>query len=124
MQHNRKKRSSSARAKSKASLAACSSEKFGATVLAKGLECKQLEDRVKNLQDKIEKSAVSAIEPLEKDLMIITSGPNLDSTPSHEVFLGTANSLVENKEDGPALSPNDTICTVNALQISFCILRA
>ena len=82
VQQNRKKGSSSVPAKSKAPLAACSSEKLRATVVAKRLECKQLEDRVKNLQDEIEKSAVSVSEPLEKDLMTIMSGQNLDPNPN------------------------------------------
>jgi predicted FMN-binding regulatory protein PaiB len=81
VQQNRKSRSSSAPAKAKAPLTACSSEKLRATVVAKRLECKQLEDKMKKLQDKIEKTAVSVSEPLEKDLMTIMSGQNLDSTP-------------------------------------------
>ena len=54
VQQNRKKRCSSAPAKAKAPLTACSSEKLRATVVATRLECKQLEDKIKNLQNKIE----------------------------------------------------------------------
>ena len=47
VQQNRKKRSSSAPAKAKAPLTACSSEKRKVTVVATRLECKQPEDKIK-----------------------------------------------------------------------------
>ena len=102
VQQNRKKRSSSApaKAKAKAPLTACSSEKLRATVVATRLECKQLEDKIKNLQNKIEKSAVSISEPLEKDLMTIVSGQNLDATPHMKFFWEQQIHLLKTKKMG------------------------
>ena len=105
VQQNRKSRSSSAPAKAKAPLTACSSEKLRATVVAKRLECKQLEDKMKNLQDKIEKSAVSVSEPLEKDLMTIMSGQNLDSTPHMKFFWEQQIHLLKTKKMGRRYHP-------------------
>ena len=68
VQQNRKKSFSGAPAKTKAPLTACSSEKLRATVATR-LVCKQLEDKIKNLKNKIEKSAVSIGELLEKNLI-------------------------------------------------------
>ena len=58
-------------AKSKASLAACGPEKLRATVQATRLECKQLQDRLKHLQTKIEKDGVGISASLETDLLKI-----------------------------------------------------
>ena len=73
VQQNQKKRSTSAPAKDKAPLAACSAEKLQATVVEKRLEYKQQQHKIKYLQGKIEKSGVSVSEPLEKDLLTIMS---------------------------------------------------
>ena len=100
VQQNQRKCSSSLHAKAKAPLTACSSEKLRATVVATRLECKQLEDKIKNLQNKIEKSAVSISEPLKKDLMTIMSGQNLDATPHMKFFWEQQIHLLKTKKMG------------------------
>ena len=100
VQQNRKKRSTSAPAKDKAPFAACSAEKLRATVVEKRLEYKQLKNKVKYLQGKIEKSGVSVSEPLEKDLLTIMSRQNLDSTPHMKFFWEQQIHLVKTKKMG------------------------
>ena len=105
VQQNRKKHSTSAPAKDKAPLAACSAEKLRATVVEKRLECKQLKNKVKYLQGKIEKSGVSVSEPLEKGLLTIMSGQNLDSTPHLKFFWEQQIHLVKTKKMGHRYHP-------------------
>ena len=64
----RKKKVSSIPAKRKASLAACGPEKLVATVKASRLECKQLQDRIKQLEARIKEHGVGISETLEKGL--------------------------------------------------------
>ena len=87
----RESKASAEPAKSKASLAACGAEKLRATVQATRLECKQLQDRLKHLQTKIEKDGVGVCASLETELLKIMGGQNLKSTPHMKFFLGTAN---------------------------------
>lgn len=67
----RKLKASAEPAKSKASLAACGAEKLRATVQATRLKFKQLLDRLKHLQTKIEKDGVGISASLETDLLKI-----------------------------------------------------
>ena len=85
-QHGRKQRQDQAPAKDKAPLAACGAEKLRATVRAQRLHCKDLEAKVKDLQVQIEKHGVSVSESLEKDLLTIMSGQNLEATPHMRFF--------------------------------------
>ena len=85
-QQNRKERQDKAPAKDKAPLAACGAEKLRATVVAQRLQCKDLEAKVKDLQSQIEKHGVSVSESLEKDLLTIMSGQNLEATPHMRFF--------------------------------------
>jgi DNA-directed RNA polymerase subunit M/transcription elongation factor TFIIS len=82
----RKSKASAEPAKSKASLAACGAEKLRATVQVTRLECKQLRDRLKHLQTKIEKEGVGISASLETDLLKIMGGQNLESTPHMKFF--------------------------------------
>ena len=70
----RKMTVSSVPAKSKASLSACGPDKLRATVKATRLECKQLEDRVKELETRINEDGVSISETLEKNILKIIGG--------------------------------------------------
>lgn len=67
-------------------LAACGAEKLRATVQVTRLECKQLQDRLKHLQTKIEKEGVGISASLETDLLKIMGGQNLESTPHMKFF--------------------------------------
>ena len=58
-QRSRKERQDKAPAKDKAPLAACGAEKLRATAIAQRLHCKDLEAKVKDLQNQIEKHGVS-----------------------------------------------------------------
>ena len=70
----RKSKVSAEPAKSKASLAACGTEKLRATVQATRLECEELQERLKHLQTKIEKDGVEISASLETDLLKIMGG--------------------------------------------------
>jgi hypothetical protein len=85
-QQSRKERQDKAPAKDKAPLAACGAKKLRATVIAQRLHCKDLEAKVKDLQSQIEKHGVSVSESLEKDLLTIMSGQNLEATPHMQFF--------------------------------------
>ena len=67
----RKKKVSSAPTKSKASLSACGPAKLRATVKASRLECKQLEERLEQLEARINKDGVGVSQTLEKDILTI-----------------------------------------------------
>ena len=85
-QQSRKERQDKAPAKDKAPFAACGAKKLRATVIAQRLHCKDLEAKVKDLQSQIEKHGVSVSESLEKDLLTIMSGQNLEATPHMQFF--------------------------------------
>ena len=76
----RKTQSSSAPAKKKAPLADCEADKSRATVKAQRLECKQVEARLDQLQTEIKKDGVGVSEGLEKDILTIMGGQNLEAT--------------------------------------------
>ena len=77
---------SSVPAKSKASLSACGPDKLRATVKATRLECKQLEDRAKELETRINDDGMPISEALEKDILKIMGGQNLEATPHMKFF--------------------------------------
>ena len=89
----RKKKSTTAPAKTTAPLSSCSSEKLVTTVKASPrLECKQLEGRIKELESRIKDHGVAISESLENDILKIMSSQNLDATPPpHEILLGATN---------------------------------
>ena len=98
--NKQKSRSAAIPAKDKAPLAACGPEKLRATVQVTRLENKELKDRLKNLQTKIEKDGVHVSESLETDILKIMGGQNLE-----EIFLGATNGSAAVQEDGKEISP-------------------
>ena len=82
----KKSKASATPAKPKASLSACGQEKFRATVISTRLQVKDLEDRLQELQLKIEKQGIGISESIEKDILMIMSGQNLDATPHMKFF--------------------------------------
>ena len=101
----RKKKVSSIPAKSKASLAACGPEKLVATVKAPRLECKQLEDRIKQLEARIKEDGVGISETLEKDILKIMGGQGLEATPHMKFFWEQQMKLFQAKKMGRRYHP-------------------
>ena len=85
-QQNRKSRLSSAPGTDKASLSRCSAEKLRATVVDSCLECSVLEAKVKSMQAQIENDSIGVSETLEKDVLTIMGGQNLETTPHMKSF--------------------------------------
>ena len=85
-QQNRKSRQSSAPAKDKAPLSRCSAEKLRATVVESRLECSVLKAKVKSMQAQIENDSIAVSETLEKDVLTIMGGQNLETTPHMKFF--------------------------------------
>ena len=82
----KKSKASATPAKPKASLSACGQEKLRATVISTRLQVKDLEDRLQELQLKIEKQGIGISGSIEKDILMIMSGQNLDATPHMKFF--------------------------------------
>ena len=101
----RKTQSSSAPAKKKAPLAACGADKLRATVKAQRLECKQLEARLDQLQTEIKKDGVGVSEGLEKDILTIMGGQNLEATPHMKFFWEQQMKLLQTKKMGRRYHP-------------------
>ena len=93
------------RRKSKASLAACGTEKLRATVQATRLECKELQERLKHLQTKIEKDGVEISASLETDLLKMMGGQNLESTPHMKFFWEQQMALLQTNKMGRRYHP-------------------
>ncbi|CAB4042702.1 Transposable element P transposase [Paramuricea clavata] len=86
-QQNRSTRQSSAPAKDKAPLTRCSADKLrGSTVVESRVKCSLLEAKVKSLQVQIKKDSITVSETLEKDVLTIMGGHNLESTPHMKFF--------------------------------------
>ena len=101
----RKRKVSSVPAKSKASLAACGPEKLVATVKASRLQNKQLEDKIKLLEDRIQKDGVGVSEGLENDILKIMGGQNLEGTPHMKFFWEQQMNLLQAKKMGRRYHP-------------------
>ena len=82
----KKSKASATPAKPKASLTACGPEKLRATVKSTRLQVKDLEDRLQELQCKIEEQGIGISESLEKDILKIMGGQTLDATPHMKFF--------------------------------------
>ena len=104
-QQARKERTSNAPARDKAPLAACGAEKLRATVIADRIRLKDLEARLEKMQQQIEKHGVNVSKPLEKDLLTIMSGQNLDSTPHMKFFWEQQMRLLQTKKMGRRYHP-------------------
>ena len=83
----KKSKASAIPAKPKASLASCGPDKLRATVKSMRLQVKDLEDRLQQLQLKIEQQGIGISESLEKDILKIMGGQSLEATP-HMKFFG------------------------------------
>ena len=101
----KKTQSSSAPAKKKAPLAACGADKLRATVKAQRLECKQLEAKLDQLQTEIKKDGVGVSEGLEKDILTIMGGQNLEATPHMKFFWEQQMKLLQTKKMGRRYHP-------------------
>ena len=75
------------------------------TLEATRLENKQLHERLKSLQNKIEKDGVAISDKLETDLLKIMSGRNLDATPHMTFFWQQQMSLLQLKKMGRRYHP-------------------
>lgn len=75
------------------------------------LECRELKAKVKCLPAQIEKDSVTVSETLEKDLLTIIGGQNLETT-THEVLLGTTNTTWTKVP-----SSSYKICVINPMQV-------
>ena len=102
---SRKKKISTAPAKSKAPLSACGSEKLIATVKASRITCKQLEDRVEQLEAQIKKDGVGISDSLEKDILKIMGEQNLEATPHMRFFWQQQMKLLQSKKMGRRYHP-------------------
>ena len=96
----RKSKVSTAPAKPKAPLSACGSEKLIATVKASRLACKQLEDRLEQLEAHIKKHGVGVSDSLEKDILKIMGGQNLEATPHMKFFWEQQMKLFQSEKMG------------------------
>ena len=101
----RKRKVSSVPAKSKASLAACGPEKLVTTVKASRLQNKQLEDKIKLLEGRIQKDGVGVSEGLENDILKIMGGQNLEGTPHMKFFWEQQIKLLQAKKMGRRYHP-------------------
>ena len=101
----KKSRASSAPAKSKASLSACGPEKLRATVIETWLKNKGLEGKLELLQSKIDKEGVDVSESLEKELLKIMGGQNMETTPHMKFFWQEQMKLLQAKKMGRRYHP-------------------
>ena len=101
----RKQKTTGAPAKAKAPLTACSSEKLVATVKSTRLECKQLEGRVRELEERIRNDGVHVSSGLENDLLKIMGGQNLEATPHMKFFWEQQMKLLKSKKMGRRYHP-------------------
>ena len=82
----RKNRGSASPAKAKAPLNKCGPKKLLLKVVSTRLQVKDLEDRLQQLQKEIQLHGVGINETLEKDILTIMGGKNLDATPHMKFF--------------------------------------
>ena len=69
------------------------------------LQCKQLENRLQNLQTKIEENGVGVSETHETDLLKIMGGQNLEATPHMKLFWEQQMILLQSKKMGSRYHP-------------------
>ena len=95
-----KKRAKASSAKSNAPLAACGPGKLRATVVATRLKCKQLEERLEELQERITEQGISIDKSLEDDILKIMDGQNLETTPHMKFFWQELIKLLQSSGSG------------------------
>ena len=101
----KKSKASATPAKPKASLTACGPEKLQATVKSTRLQVKDLEDRLQELQCKIEEQGIGISESLEKDILKIMGGQTLDATPHMKFFWQEQMKLLQSAKMGRRYHP-------------------
>ncbi len=80
-------------------------KKLIATVKASRLACKQLEDRVEQLEVHIKKDGVGVSDALEKDILKIMGGQNLEATPHMKFFWEQQMKLLQSEKMGRRYHP-------------------
>ena len=93
------------RAKPKASLASCGPDKLRATVKSTLLQVKDLEDRLQQLQLKIEQQGIGISESLAKDILKIMGGQSLEATPHMKFFWQEQMKLLQSSKMGRRYHP-------------------
>ena len=101
----RKTRASEAPAKPKASLAMCGPEKLTATLKATRLECKDLKERLHNLEKQTKRDGSSVSDATEKDILKIMAGKNLDDNPHMQFFWDQQMKLLQPSKMGRRYHP-------------------
>ena len=96
----RKTRALEAPAKPKASLAMCGPEKLRATLKATRLECKDLKERLHNLEKQIKQDGFSVSDATEEDILKTMAGKNLDDNPHMKFFWDQQMKLLQSSKMG------------------------
>ena len=105
----KKSKASETPAKPKAALASCGANKLRATVKSTRLQVKDLEDRLKQLQLKIERQGINISDGLEKDILKIMGGQSLEATPHIKFFWQEQMKLLQSAKMGRRYHPQ-VIC--------------
>ena len=100
----KKSKASATPAKPKASLASCGPEKLRATVKSTRLQVKDLEDRLQQLQQRIEQQGIGISEGLEKILKIM-GGQSLEAIPHMKFFWQEQMRLLQSAKMGRRYHP-------------------
>ena len=101
----RKDRGSASPAKTKAPLSKCGPKKLQSTVVSTRLQVKDLEDRLQKLQKEIQQHDVGVSETLEKGILTIMGGQNLDATPHMKFFWQEQIKLLQSSKMGRRYHP-------------------
>ena len=96
----KKSKASETPAKPKAALASCGANKLRATVKSTRLQVKDLQDRLKELQLKIEQQGINISDGLEKDILKIMGGQSLEATPHMKFFWQEQMKLLQSAKMG------------------------
>ena len=99
-----KTRASEAPAKPKAPLALCGPEKLRATLKATR-KCKDLKERVHNLEKQISRDGFSVSDATEKDILKTMAGKNLDDIPHMKFFWEKQMKLLQSSKMGRRYRP-------------------
>ena len=91
---------------SKAPLTATAKERLVATVHHQRVVCKQLEDRVNQLETEIEKNSITVNEVLEKDLLEIFGKNSTEVSPHMQVFWEQQRKLLASPKFGRRYHPH------------------
>ncbi len=83
----------------------CGPEKLRATVKSTRLQVKDLEDRLIELQSKIQQQGIGISEGLEKDILKIMGGQSLEATPHMKFFWQEQMKLLQSSKMGRRYHP-------------------